>query len=322
MSSLLQGIGDRLTNFIANMKDTLIVDSIVKQYANTLSVDRVSFTVRPGEILGILGPNGAGKTTAIRMIMGITAPDEGTITFNIDGKTSREVPKKHVGYLPEERGLYRESRVIDILLFLEALKGIKGAQARKRAMEWLERFGLAEHARSKVSQLSKGMAQKVQLIASVLHEPRLIVLDEPFSGLDPVNQDLFKQEILRLAESGCSILLSSHQMNLVEALCERIFLIHKGKRVLYGPLQKIKSEYGAHRVTMRVSRPNWTLPSSPLAESVHREGSLWTVVLQRNVEPLRFIQTLPSDAPIDELSVERISLHDIFVRVAREEAPV
>lgn len=301
------------------MKSTLRVESVVKQYGSVRSVDRVSFSVEAGEILGFLGPNGAGKTTTIRMIMGITAPDEGRISFNLNGRESAEAPKDRVGYLPEERGLYRESKVIDVLLFIASLKGLKGPAARARAMEWLERFGLDKHANSKVEQLSKGMAQKVQFIASVLHEPELVVLDEPFSGLDPVNQDLFMAEIRRLAASGCTILLSSHQMNLVEELCQRIFLIHKGKQVLYGPLSQIKSEYGVHRVSLVAATPAWRVPSSQWIESAVQEGNRWTIHLKHGVEPMRFLTELGAGAPIEEIAVTRISLHDIFVRIVRGE---
>jgi len=299
--------------------ELLTVDNVVKRYANIVPVDRVSFSVRRGEILGFLGPNGAGKTTTIRMVMGITAPDEGAIHFHGPGFEGGRIARERVGYLPEERGLYKESRVIDILVFLAGLKGVKSAAARRRAMEWLERFGLGKYAKAKVSQLSKGMAQKVQFISAVIHEPEFVVLDEPFSGLDPVNQELFKAEIFALAARGCAVLLSSHQMNLVEELCQRIFLIHRGRRVVYGALDEVKAEYGVHRVRIRTRDAEWTVPPSPLVESAAREGALWTLHLRPGARPLDFLKSLPGDAPIDEISASRISLHDIFVRVAKEE---
>ena len=302
------------------MSDAILtVNNVVKRYGNVVPVDHVSFSVRPGEIMGFLGPNGAGKTTTIRMIMGITAPDEGEVRFHGLGAAEGEVPKSRVGYLPEERGLYREARVIDILQFLASLKGVGRSDARRKALEWLERFELGSYARAKVSQLSKGMAQKVQFISAVLHDPDVLVLDEPFSGLDPVNQDLFKSEIRRIAARGCAVLLSSHQMNLVEELCERIFLIHRGKRVVYGTLDEVKKDYGAHRVRIRASDPGWTLPQSSLIESVERDGTQWTVLLRKDVAPVEFLKALPDRAPIDEISVSRIPLHDIFLRVVRGE---
>lgn len=295
----------------------LTVDAVVKEYGAKRVVDRVSLEVKRGEIMGFLGPNGAGKTTTIRMIMGITAPDEGEIMFHLNGKPSSRIPKERVGYLPEERGLYREARVMEILVFLGGLKGLSVQGARKRAKEWLERMGLGAYANAKVNELSKGMAQKVQFIAAVLHDPDLVVLDEPFSGLDPVNQDVFKQEIQALAERGCAVLLSSHQMNLVEETCHRLFLIHQGKRVLYGPIRDIKAEYGVHRVVMFVNDPHWHMPESKFVETVKREGQKWTCLLRPGTEPVDFLRELPPKSPIEEISVARISLHDIFVRIAQ-----
>lgn len=304
------------------MSQTLLsVEAVVKEYGRKRAVDAVSFEVQRGEIVGFLGPNGAGKTTTIRMIMGITAPDEGRIIYNVDGGQGNQVPKGRVGYLPEERGLYKEARVMDVLLFLAGLKGMDRKAAKARALEWLERFGLKEYAYAKVQQLSKGMAQKVQFIASVIHEPDLVVLDEPFSGLDPVNQDLFKNEIRRLAATGSAVLLSSHQMNLVEELCHRLFLIHQGKRVLYGSLYDIKAEYGAHRVRMLVTREGWEPPTSPLVESEEWDGNWYTCLLRPGVEPVEYLRSLPDDAPIEELNLSRISLHDIFVRTAQGGVP-
>lgn len=295
----------------------LSVEAVVKEYGRKRAVDGVSFDVGRGEIVGFLGPNGAGKTTTIRMIMGITAPDSGRIVYHLDG-AANAIPKHRVGYLPEERGLYKEARVIDVLLFLAGIKGLDRRTARARALAWLERFQLKEYAYARVNQLSKGMAQKVQFIAAVLHEPDLVVLDEPFSGLDPVNQDLFKQEIRRLAATGTAVLLSSHQMNVVEELCDRIFLINRGKQVLYGTLREIKSQYGVHRVNLVVTDARWQLPPSPYVDEAKQDGLRWTCLLRPGATPAQFLKTLPGDAPIEEISVSRISLHDIFVRTAQE----
>lgn len=291
----------------------------MKRYHTKTAVDSVSFSVGRGEILGFLGPNGAGKTTTLRMIMGITAPDSGSITFHLGGAAeTNRIPKKRVGYLPEERGLYKEARVIDILLFLASIKGLARDEAHRRALRWLERFGLAAYAKAKVQELSKGMAQKVQFIAAVIHEPDLVVLDEPFSGLDPVNQDLFRSEIRALAQRGTAVLLSSHQMNLVEEMCDRIFLINNGRRVLYGPLVDIKAQYGVHRVNMLLSRPDWRFRAPDVVQDVVQEGARLTCLLQPGVTPAQFMARLPQDAPIEEVSIARISLHDIFVRMVSE----
>jgi len=292
----------------------LEVESVVKEYQRRRVVDGVSFHVERGDILGFLGPNGAGKTTTIRMIMGITAPDSGTIRFSLEGRPSGDIPRPRIGYLPEERGLYKNARVIDVLLFLAGLKGMSTREAKREALNWLERLGLGAHARSKVEELSKGMAQKVQFIAAVLHRPDLIVLDEPFSGLDPANQELFKAEIRRIAEEGAAILLSSHQMNLVEETCGRIFLIHQGRRVHYGPLHEIKAAHGGHRLTLITSDPAWHPPPLPQLERVRSEGGRWHALLSPGVSPAEALRALPADAPIEEAQVSRLSLHDIFIR--------
>ncbi|SDH51268.1 ABC transporter ATP-binding protein [Desulfosporosinus hippei] len=299
------------------MNNTLDVKNINKTYNGVKVINDISFAVKAGEIMGIMGPNGAGKTTTIRMIMGITAPDQGELHFFLNGESRNRIPQASVGYLPEERGLYKEAKVMEILLFLSGLKGLDKVIARKRIMEWLEKFQLADKANSKVQQLSKGMAQKVQFIASVLHQPALVVLDEPFSGLDPVSQDIFKQEIRQLADEGMSILISSHQMNLVEEICNRIFIINKGEKVLYGPLQDIKAQYGSYQVNIIAEQEIPELTQSPLVQSFQRLGKKWSLVLKDNTAPAKFLATIPPGAPIDELSVARISLHDIFVRIAK-----
>lgn len=298
----------------------LSVESVVKQYHRKTAVDSVSFSVRRGEIVGFLGPNGAGKTTTLRMIMGITAPDFGRIEFNIGGNAERGIPKQRIGYLPEERGLYKEARVLDILLFLASIKGMARDVAKERAIRWLERFQLSDYVNAKVDELSKGMAQKVQFIAAVIHEPDLVVLDEPFSGLDPVNQDVFREEIRRLAQNGAAVLLSSHQMNLVEETADRIFLINNGRRVLYGSLLEIKAKYGLHRVQMFLSDANWQLPDTDMVQQVTQDGSRFTCLLNPGVSPADFMRSLPASTPVEEISIARISLHDIFVRVATEKA--
>lgn len=300
------------------METVLSVEGIGKKYRDVQAIQNIHFDVHAGEIMAILGPNGAGKSTTIRNIMGIIMPDEGSIRFHRskDGK----IPRDKIGYLPEERGLYRNVSIMDILLYLADLKNYPRERARKRALEYLEKFDLAGKDKSPIEQLSKGMAQKVQFIASVIHEPDFVVLDEPFSGLDPVNQDVFREEIHRLAERGAAVLLSSHQMNLVEETCDRIFLINNGRRVLYGTLLDIKAEYGLHRVQMLVSDERWQWDAPALVQQVSREGARWTCLLNPGVTPAQFMQSLPQDAPVEEISIARISLHDIFVRMATERA--
>jgi len=290
----------------------LEVQEISKSFNAILAVNNVSFTANRGEILGFLGPNGAGKTTTIRMIMGIIRPDTGAIRFAIDG-TPTVLNKERIGYLPEERGLYEDAKVLDTLVYLAELKGLTRAEAREQAASWLERFDLAEWAKQKIEQLSKGMAQKVQFIAAILHKPDIVVLDEPFSGLDPVNQDLFKEIIRDLKDDGMSIILSSHQMNRVEELCDRIFLIDHGKRVLCGDLSEIKEAHGEHIVRLHYAGKIGFLGTDPRIKDLKMTGDWATFVLAKGIDPDAFIRSIPRELVIREIAVERPPLHDIFI---------
>lgn len=295
----------------------LEVREITKNYGDKTVVDQISFEAQAGQILGLLGPNGAGKTTAIRMIMDITVPDSGEIWFTADGNRTAGVPRHAIGYLPEERGLYRDAKIVPLLVFLAGLKGVEPETARRRALEWLERFELQNYANAKVEQLSKGMAQKVQFIAAVLHEPKFIVLDEPFSGLDPVNQELIKTEIRNLAARGAVVLLSSHQMNIVEELCDQIFLIHRGQKVVSGTLRQIKESYGNFRVYIETEADIEQFTKLPGVADVNRlSESRWMLNLQDGTAPAKFMKAVPDSVQIDELQIMRPSLHDIFVKVA------
>jgi len=293
------------------------VDRIGKTFESVCAVDGVSFAVDPGEILGFLGPNGAGKTTTIRMILGIFRPDAGEIRSSLgdDG----DVPKERTGYLPEERGLYGDARVLDLLVYFGELKGIRRADARARARRWLERFDLTDWETKRVEKLSKGMQQKVQFVASVLHEPDLVVLDEPFAGLDPVNQDLLKRIIHEMRDAGTAVLLSSHQMNRVEELCDRIFLIHHGQRVLYGTLDEIKESYGEHAVRIRFVGDGSVLAGIPGAVDVRIDGDRASFRLARDASPDQFVRSIPDSLEIRAISVDRPPLHDIFVRTIGED---
>src|SRR5690606_229334 len=223
------------------MEVMLTVNGLEKSVKNKQALKGITFEVRKGEIMAILGPNGAGKSTTIRNIMGIMYPDKGTITFhNHEGK---EIPRHKIGYLPEERGLYKNVKVMDILLYLADLKDYPLDKAKERILMYLKKFDLEGKDKVSIDELSKGMGQKVQFIGSILHEPELLILDEPFSGLDPVSQELFKDEIRNLADNGTAILLSSHQMNLVEEMCDRLFMIQNGQKVIYGSLDEVKRKY-------------------------------------------------------------------------------
>lgn len=300
------------------VSEILAVRSVDKTYAQRKVVDAVSFEVRAGEVMGILGPNGAGKTTIIRMIMGIIAPDRGEIAYNLPDGPSRGVPKSRVGYVPEERGLYKDTRVMDTLVYLAGLKQVDPVTARARARVWLERMDLLDWSGARVDRLSKGMAQKVQLIAAVLHEPGLIVMDEPFAGLDPLNQDLFKEEVRRLAAGGAAVLLSSHQMNLVEETCDRIFFLHRGSRVFYGDTDDVRARFGGFKAVLRGPGPFAELERSPLVASAGFSQGSAVFRLKPGVTPARFAAAVSPDAVTDEITVARPTLHDIFVGLARE----
>ena len=299
------------------MSALLEVENLEKRFNGKTVVDRVSFSVGKGQVMGMLGPNGAGKTTIIRMIMGVFAPDSGQIRVALDGTVDSKLDKRRIGYLPEERGLYQDARVIDLLVFVAGLKGVDKATAYKKAINWLEKWDLSDNAKSKVDQLSKGMRQKVQFIASVIHEPDFIVLDEPLSGLDPVNQDLFRQEIQLLVEQGRTILLSSHQMSLVEETCDKIFLINRGRKVVYGNLKEIKEEYGHYQVKITAPAGMEKIEQLPVVESVVQNFDNWLFTLKQGVSPGEFLTLLPKDIPYEELTVTMISLHDIFIKAVK-----
>lgn len=219
----------------------LIIKNIVKQYANHRALDDVSLQVEKGKIFGLLGPNGAGKTSLIRIITQITGPDSGEVLFN--GERLNVDHISQIGYLPEERGLYKKMEIGEQVLYLAKLKGLSTAEATKRIRFWFEKLEMADWWKKKVEDLSKGMQQKVQFVATVLHQPELIILDEPFSGFDPVNADIIKNEILELNKAGATFIFSTHRMESVEELCDNIALIHRSKKILDGPVKEIREQY-------------------------------------------------------------------------------
>ncbi len=223
----------------------LELQNLKKYYATQKAVDDISFTIDEGSIFGLLGPNGAGKTTLLRMITGIFYPDSGNIL--LDGKTFdpiKDIPK--IGYMPEERGLYKKMKIGEQALYLARLKGLSKQEAIKRIKEWFEKFEMESWWNKKVDDLSKGMSQKLQFVTTVLHEPKLLILDEPFSGLDPVNSNLIKEEIYKLSKKGVTIIFSTHRMEQVEEICQKIVLVNKGKKILDGNLQQIKTDFKEH----------------------------------------------------------------------------
>jgi ABC-2 type transport system ATP-binding protein len=290
----------------------LVVEGVSKRFGDVAAVRDVSFSATRGTILGLLGPNGAGKTTTLRMIMGIIDPDEGTMRFSLDGGAG-ELNKERIGYLPEERGLYDDARVLETLVYLGELKGLSRAEAARRAGEWLSRLDLSSWANRKVESLSKGMQQKVQFAAAILHKPDLVVLDEPFSGLDPVHQDFIKDVIRGLRAERTAVVLSSHLMNQVEELTDEIVLIDHGQAVLSGSLDAIKEEHGIHVVRLRFRGDRDALAKDRRIEGLRVEGDRATFRLPRGVEPDGFVRSLPPGIVVREIAVERPPLHDIFI---------
>ncbi|MCX8068189.1 MAG: ATP-binding cassette domain-containing protein [Anaerolineae bacterium] len=288
----------------------LQVQNLTKRFGDLVAVDDLSFEVEPGEVFGLLGPNGAGKTTTIRMILDILPPDSGHITV-LGGPPAAAQPR--IGYLPEERGLYRNARVLDMLVYLAELKGAHRARARERAMEWLERMGLEDRANSRVKDLSRGMQQRLQVIASIVHDPDLIFLDEPFQGLDPVNVERVKGVIADLRREGKTIVLSSHQMNLVEALCDRILLVNRGRSVLYGSLAEIKRQFAPHTIRVRVSELPPDLPGVVAVEP--RDGA-YDLSLAEGTAPQDVLRALlDRGVDLQAFEIAPVPLEEIFIRV-------
>jgi ABC-2 type transport system ATP-binding protein len=293
---------------------TVQVSHVVKSYADKVAVDDLSFSVDSGEIFGLIGPNGAGKTTTIRMIMDIIRPDKGDIA--ILGEELSEATKGRLGYLPEERGLYRKERVIDAIVYLASLKGMDSRAAEKRADELLEQTGMFPNRMKRIDELSKGMGQIIQFIITIVHDPELVVLDEAFSGLDPVNTEMLKGMIIDLREQGKTIVLSTHQMNQVEEMCDRIFMINHGREVLYGDLAEIRSMYRGNMVI--VESDDDLGPVAGVAEKRTRKDYV-ELVLDGTSTPKQVLEQLVGRGlSINRFEIAAPSLNEIFLKLAGE----
>jgi ABC-2 type transport system ATP-binding protein len=291
------------------------VHNLVKRYGDIVAVDHLSFEVEKGELFGLLGPNGAGKTTTIRVIMDILQADDGGVQI-LGQRPGRA--KERVGYLPEERGLYRDIKILDTLVYLAELKGMPRGPAHERALSLLKRVRLDDWADRKVKDLSRGMQQRLQLIASLVHDPDLLIFDEPFQGLDPINTERLKDFVDELREAGKTIVLSTHQMNLVEALCDRILLIDRGRAVLYGHLDQIKEEYAPNAVRVRGGDIPTDLDG---VVSIEPDDGAVNLALADHVGPQEVLRMLVErGVEIREFEVAPVPLEDIFVRVVGEEA--
>jgi ABC-2 type transport system ATP-binding protein len=287
------------------------IHQVVKRYGSATAVDHISLSIPMGTIYGFLGPNGAGKTSTIRMMMRILLPDEGTI--RILGDDLAAVNLDRVGYLPEERGLYKKMRLLDLLTFFGEVRGIARREARRRSGEWLERMSLADRALRPVEDLSKGMQQKVQFIATILHEPELLILDEPFSGLDPVNSNVLKEIILEYHRRGHTIVFSTHMMEQVEKLCGHICLINRGRVLLEGTLSGIKQQYGKNGVSLRFVGDGTFLRTLPGVASFQDNGNELFLRLEDNVDPAHVLDVARSRLTVTRFELAEPSVHDIFI---------
>jgi ABC-2 type transport system ATP-binding protein len=296
----------------------LVVETISKTYAAVKAVDDLSFTVEAGEIFGLLGPNGAGKTTTIRMILDLIKPDHGSIA--VLGGPMAEATKSRLGYLPEERGLYQDMTVLDTLLFLGQLKGLSRHTARERAEHALREVELWEARERKISALSRGMNQKTQFVAATLHDPDLIIIDEPFSGLDPVNTRLIKKLLYRMRDRGAAIIMSTHQMHQVEEMCQRILLLDHGRSLLYGPLSDIRRRFAGNAVEVAVSGELCHLHQPGIARVMPHNGS-YRLLLKEGLGTEELLKNLVNQPGLTVQRFEQVvvSLDEIFVRMVGRE---
>jgi ABC-2 type transport system ATP-binding protein len=287
------------------------LSAVSKSYGAFRAVDHLSFACRPGEVYGLLGPNGAGKTSTLRMMIGITAPDSGEV--RLFGESFRRQHLQRVGYLPEERGLYRRMSVLDHLLFLAELRGVSRSEARQRASSWTERLQLADWMHSKIEALSKGMQQKVQFLGAILHNPDLLILDEPFAGLDPSNAIVLKDVLLELKQAGKTILFSTHRMDQVEKLCDGICLIDQGRAVLEGPLDSIKKSYGKGHVQLQYEGTSGFLQDRELVRAFNDYGKYVEVRLQPGADAQQLLLRAAAQARITKFELQEPSLEEIFL---------
>ena len=301
-----------LLNAMPGKNITLSVNSVSKRFGEFTAVEDLSFDVSGGRIFGFLGPNGAGKTTTIRMIVGITIPDEGNI--ELFGRSFSHELQDRIGYLPEERGLYKKMKVQDQLRYFAALKGVGQKEADKRIDFWLDRMNLSDWKTKKTTDLSKGMSQKLQFIATMIHEPDLLILDEPFSGLDPVNVEFMKEVIAEIKSQEKTIIFSTHLMETAEKLCDDILLINKARKVLSGSLREIKESYGKNIVSLRCENDNGLLDKADAVSKIVEHADEKEIFLKSGTDPQAFLKYLVENgAGVTKFEMIEPSLNDIFI---------
>ena len=294
----------------------LLVENLVKEFKNTTAVDNISFMVEPGKIFGLLGPNGAGKTTTLRTVLNIIKPTSGKILFDNQSITTDSL--NSIGYLPEERGLYRKSKVIDVILYFAELKNLSRTEAVLRADSWLKKLDITHYRNIKIDELSKGNQQKVQFIMSVIHNPKLLILDEPFTGFDPINQQEIRELIFSFVSEGKIIILSTHQMETAEKLCADIFLLNKGKEVTSGKLSTIKKEFGGKHVEIKFSGDLSFISSMDEVITVDTYNNYAEVHLNDFVDPSEFLKKITDRIDITHFSVIEPTLNRIFIDLIKQ----
>jgi len=306
-------------SYMEETKPTLVLDHVSKSFGEFAAVSDLSLEVRPGRVFGLIGPNGAGKTTTIRMIVNITVPDSGRI--ELFGQQMNTALQDRIGYLPEERGLYKRMKVGEQLRFFAELKDLRGKEAEARIDSWLERLQLTAWKEKRTKELSKGMQQKVQFITSVIHNPDLVILDEPFSGLDPVNVELMKETILEQKAAGKTIILSTHQMEIAEKLCDDVCMINKSHKVLDGKLREIRRSFSRNAVALQFEGGDGLLNDPALVANIRQNGEELEVLLVPGKNPQELLRRLV-DAGVAVTKFELVEprLHDIFIEKVREVA--
>ncbi len=291
---------------------------VTKTFGKKVAVDALDLTVPRGTIYGFIGPNGSGKTTTLRMIMRILHPDGGSVEVLGEDATGGGAASDRIGYLPEERGLYRKMLVSELLRFYAELKGRRNC--RDDIDRWLKRLDLADYANKKIETLSKGMSQKVQFISTVLHRPELVILDEPFSGLDPVNMNVLRDAVLELRREGATVIFSTHDMSVAEEICDFVFMIFQGRKVLDGTLETVKGQYGTDTLRVRLSGNSVDFGQLTGVAKVNDFGRFQELRLEDHADPQQILKTLAAQARVEHFEIAQPSLHDIFMRIAGPEA--
>lgn len=305
------------------MADAIVLRKLTKTFGETVAVRDLDLVVPQGALYGVIGPNGAGKTTTIRMILSILFPDRGELT--VLGRRSALEAKDRIGYLPEERGLYKKMRVGDFLAYMARLKGADGPDLRRRVREWLERVELPGVEAKRCEELSKGMQQKVQFVAAVIHGPDLLILDEPFGGLDPVNQRLVRELVLAEHRRGATVLFSTHIMVHAEQLCDHVVMIHRGEKVLDQTIAEIRAQFDPREILFEPLDPGadlHPLESIPGVSAIGREGAAWNIILEERADPAAIIRAAAAAVAPARIEVRRPTLEDVFISIVEGGAPV